>query len=116
MVAVVGRQGPQPVGGQELVLVEELGEQLLQPVDADNAEQQPLLAGLAAQQAGFAELVPGRPQAVPVEEARELLADRQRPARASSSSMTAAASTGMMPTIDRTLTGTAVPSGVSSRS
>ena len=34
MVAVVGRQGPQPVRGQELVLVEELGEQPLQAVDA----------------------------------------------------------------------------------
>ena len=51
MVAVVGGQGPQPVRGQELVLVEELGEQLLQPVGADDAEKQMPVAGFTADQA-----------------------------------------------------------------
>ena len=48
---MVGRQGPQPVRGQELVLVEELGEQLLQPVGADDAEKQMPVAGVTADQA-----------------------------------------------------------------
>ena len=77
MVAVIGGQGPQAVRGQELALVEQLGEQPLQPVRPAQAEQQPLLAGLAAQQASLAELVPVA-QVVPVQEVREPLADRKR--------------------------------------
>ena len=44
VVPVVGRDGPQTVGGQELGLVEELGEDPLQAVDADHPEQQPPVA------------------------------------------------------------------------
>ena len=51
MFAVIGGQGAQAVRGQELALVEHLGEQPLQPFRSAQAEQQPLLAGLPAQQA-----------------------------------------------------------------
>ena len=51
MLAVVGRQGPQAVRGQELALVEQLGQEPLQPVRAGQAEQQPLVARLPAQHA-----------------------------------------------------------------
>ena len=46
VVAVVGGQGPQAVRGQELGLVEQLGQQPLQPVRAGTGEQQPLIAWL----------------------------------------------------------------------
>ena len=42
VLAMVCRQRAQPVRGQELVLVEELVEQLLQPLDTGHAQQQPL--------------------------------------------------------------------------
>ena len=115
MLAVIGGQGPQAVRGQELALVEQLGEQPFQPVRPAQAEQQPLLAGLPAQQA----------------DARRSLSGSARPCRSrksanrlptvsarrrSSSVTTTAARAGMMPTIDRTLTGTASPLGVMSRS
>ena len=61
VVTVVGGQRPQPVRGQELALVEQLGEQLLQALDADHAQQQPLLARLPAHQPGLAELLAARP-------------------------------------------------------
>ena len=77
MLAVIGRQGSQAVRGQELALVEGLGEQPLQLVRPAQAEQQPLMAGLAAEHAKFAELV-SVTQVLPVQEARETLADRQR--------------------------------------
>jgi len=49
VIAVVGRQGAQPVRGQELGLVEQLGEQPLDLVRPGDRQQQPLVARLAAQ-------------------------------------------------------------------
>ena len=107
-----GGQGPQAVRRQELALVEQLGEQLGEVVDPDHAEEQPPIAGLAADQA-LLDQAPGPPSssssranAFPTASARSI----------ASSSTTTAASNGMTPTIDRTLTGTAVPSGATSLS
>ena len=77
MVAVVGRQGPQPVRGQELALVEQGRRELFQLAEADEAEQQPLVAGFAAHHALLGER--GRVvDALPAQEVRELLAQPQR--------------------------------------
>ena len=115
MVAVVGGQGPQAVRREELVLVEELLEQALQAVDADDAEQQPAVAGLAAQQAAFGELLPCR-RARGSSSSRANCLPTVSDRAITCSSTTTAASSGMMPTIERTLTGTSVPSGVTSLS
>ena len=77
MVAVVGGQGAQAVRGQELVLVEQLGEQLLEPADAGQAEQQPPLAGLTPHQSDLAGLFRVG-QATTVHEVRERLAGGER--------------------------------------
>ena len=63
MIAVVGRQRAQPVRGQELGLVEQLGEQPLQLVRPGHRQQQPLGAGLAAQLRGLGQFLrcPRRP-------------------------------------------------------
>ena len=77
MVAMVGRQGPQPVRGQELALVEQGRRELFQLAEADQAEQQPLVAGFAAHHALLGER--GRVvDALPAQEVRELLAQPQR--------------------------------------
>ena len=78
VLAVVGGHGPQPVGREELLLVEELGEQPLQPVDADDAEQHSPLSRSAPEQAGIGELLPVV-QAFTLEELREVLGDQQCP-------------------------------------
>ena len=106
-----GGQGPQAVGRQELALVEQLGEQPGE-VDPDHAEEHPPIAGFAVDQAllgqapGTAHSRSSRANAFPTVSARPI----------ASSSMTTAASSGMTPTIDRTLTGTARPSGPTSLS
>ena len=115
MLTVVGRHRPESVRREELVLVEELREQSLEPVDADDAEEQAPFSGRAPEE-------PERRRAC----SRSSSPSRSRNlgkllptcmTRSSiDSSMTAAASIGMMPTMDRTLTGTAVPSAVTSRS
>ncbi len=76
MVAMVGGQRPQPVRGQELVGVEQPGEQPLQAVGAGHAEQEPPVARLTAKQALFAELA-SVVEAPAVEELGEVLAERQ---------------------------------------
>ncbi len=73
---MVGGQRAQAVRGQELVLVEQPGEELLEPVEAHHAQQQPLLAGLAAQHAELLQLLPVV-QALAPEEIREMLAQRE---------------------------------------
>ena len=55
MIAVIGRQRPQPVRGQELGLVEQLSEQPLDLVGLGDRQQQPLVARLAAQLRPFAQ-------------------------------------------------------------
>ena len=113
VVAVVGGQGPQPVGRQELVLVEQRGQQAAEVVLAHHRQQEALAAGrrgsnrsaLQADQVAQPGLPSGsmsRAKALPTVWARAT----------TPSSITAAASSGMIPTMERTLTGTAVPSGV----
>ena len=77
VVTVVRRQRPEPVRRQELVFVEELLEEALQPVDADDAEQEAAVAGLTAHQPAVGELPPGR-RTRGCHQPGELLADRRR--------------------------------------
>ena len=80
MLAVVGGQRAQPVRGEELGLVEELGEQPLQPVDADDAEQQRRGApGSPRSSPSVGELLPVVAGPRRSRKPREALADRQRP-------------------------------------
>ena len=115
VLAVVGGHRPEPVGREELALVEELAEQPLEPVDADDAEQQSPVPGRAPEEPELGELLP-----VVAGPRRSRNPGKLLPTRSTrssiASSMTPAASIGMMPTIERTLTGTAVPSGATSRS
>ena len=53
MVAVVGGDGPQAIGRQELGFVEELAEHPPQVLHADDAEQQPLLTWTVSEQPGL---------------------------------------------------------------
>ena len=115
VLAVVGGDRPQAVGREELGLVEQLGEHPLEAVDADDAEEQPAVAGLALQQPGCRPACPGRRALVARGDAGNCL-PRPGFAASISSSTTAAASIGMTPTIERTLTGTTLPVGGDERS
>src|SRR5690348_4646033 len=76
VLAVVGRQRPQAVRGQELALVEQPGHEPLEPVLPGQAEQELLLAGLAAQDALLAQGAEVG-QAVAAQQAGEPLAYHQ---------------------------------------
>ena len=78
MLPVVGGHGAEAVRRQELSLVEELGEQSFQPVDADDAEQQSARSGRTPEEPQIDELLPVV-EALPLEETREALADENRP-------------------------------------
>ena len=78
MIAVVGRQGPQAVRGQELALVEQPGQQPLQPLTPGQGQQQPLVARGPAHHALLAH-PPGVGEVGAAEQVRELLAHDQGP-------------------------------------
>ena len=72
VLAVVGRQPAQTIGREELGRVEELDEHALQPVDADDTEQQLLVPRGSPEQAELRELV-AVAQARAVQEVGEVL-------------------------------------------
>jgi hypothetical protein len=76
VLAVVGGQRPESVRGQELALVEQPGHEPLQPVLSGQAEQELLLAGLAAEHTLLAQDADVG-QAVAAEQAGEPLAHDQ---------------------------------------
>ena len=71
---MVRGQRPQTVRRQELVLIEELLEEPLQAIDADDPEQEAPIAWLTAQQPAFAELLGAAKSAGP-DQPGELLPD-----------------------------------------
>ena len=108
MLGVIARQRADPVGAQELVLVEHAGQDPAQPVLVDQRHDAAL---------GDAEMArPGRmdrlaqlrhaPQAL-----CRLPPSVWAPARAATGSMTVVAQSGSRPTIERTLSRVALPSG-----
>ena len=74
---MVGRQGAQPVRGQELALVEQLGEQPFQLGGRGHRQQQPPAGPLAAQLRGLGQLA-GVPDALVPQEPHELLVHGHR--------------------------------------
>src|SRR6185312_15644426 len=77
VIAVAGRQRAQPVRGQELSLVEELGEQPLQLIRPGYREQQPLAGPFAAQLRRLGQLLYVA-DALALQETLEQLAEGQR--------------------------------------
>jgi hypothetical protein len=78
VLAVIAGQRAQPVRREELALVEELGEQPLQAVDADDAEQHCPVSRGAPQESEVGELLAVL-QSFALEELREALADQRGP-------------------------------------
>ena len=115
MIQVKGGDRPQAVGGEELLLVEELGKYPLEPFHAHHPEEKLPVARFPVEDPGFRQLL-RIVEPLVVEQAGELLFATSMLCSIMRSSMTAAASTGITPTIDRTFTGTTEPSGVTSRS
>ena len=113
MFAMVGKQAPQPVRDKNSLVSKSL-------VNSFSSRPVPATLSSSCRPPGLPRI---RPCSVSLSESRPC--GPSKPANclptvsawvSIPSSMTAAVSMGMMPTIDRYLTGTAVPSGVSSRS
>ena len=104
LLGVDARDGPEPVVGEELLLVEEPREEPQHPPDPDDAEQHragrraPPVAGCAARSMSAARLLTVSARSTTF------------------SSIAATPRSGSTPTIERTRIGTSLPSGRRSRS
>ena len=110
MLEVPARERPQPVGREERLLVEQPLEDPQQVLDARRRRP-----GAGASPGSPIDMALGRvavePEVAAVDQPREPLADASALAASTCSSITANAVSGRIPTIERTSTGTTVPSG-----